>query len=106
MKESKFIAVVKNEISKKHDDAKKRITENSKRDVKEMYSKLIYSEEKFRSYNCEYCKYTTAQKWILDRHVDTVHFEICNCKRLCCLKCISNDRPKDPYRYKPFRGWC
>ena len=72
----------------------------------ETYSKEEEFKQKFKNYKCEYCQYVSSQKWILDRHVESVHYKICVCQKLCCHKCRSNDRPKDPYRYKPFRGWC
>lgn len=69
-------------------------------------SKSEEFSEKFGNYKCEYCQYASAQKWILERHVEAVHFKICVCQKLCCNSCRSGDRPKNPYRYKPFRNWC
>ena len=106
MKKSKKSSETESKIGEK-------TVENAKRKIKclikgqpETYSTEEKFKQKFRNYRCEYCQYVSSQEWILDRHVETVHYKICVCQKLCCHKCRSNDRPKDPYRYKPFRGWC
>ena len=58
-------------------------------------------EEIFCSYKCKYCQYVTAQKWILEKHISSVHDQKCGCKKLRS-PCISSDVLKVPYRYKPF----
>ena len=41
--------------------------------------------DKFSGYNCKQCRYTTAQRWILDRHVSAVHSKRSSCaQRLKC----------------------
>ena len=41
--------------------------------------------DRFSGYNCKHCRYTTAQRWILDRHVSAVHSKRRSCaQRLKC----------------------
>ena len=63
-------------------------------------------DQKFGNYKCKYCHYVSAQKWILERHVSSVHFRVCILHKLCiCRKCYSTDSPKDPYQCRAFKNW-
>ena len=63
-------------------------------------------DQKFGNYKCKYCHYVSAQKWILERHVSSVHFKVCILDKLCiCKKVFSPDVPKDPYRSRAFKNW-
>ena len=63
-------------------------------------------DEQFGNYKCKYCQYVSAQKWILERHIESVHFKVCILQELCnCRKCSHPDSPKDPYRCRAFKNW-
>ena len=69
----------------------------SSKDTKDKSNKNCSADETFGSYICKYCQYVTAQKWILDKHISSVHDKICSCPKFFS-KCNSNDVLKDPYR--------
>ena len=88
---------------------KKLLPTKSKEDKSNKENGKVVSDdfdEQFGNYRCQYCRYVSAQKWILDRHISTVHYKVCILQKLCiCRKCSSQDSPKDPYRCRAFKNW-
>ena len=61
--------------------------ENSDKDVKEdKQSKDARGDPKFQGHKCKYCDYLTAQQWILEKHVSSVHYKTCVCPMKCCSR--------------------
>ena len=90
--------------------------------MKKIFSKLSSSKEIDRNnhddgkrnkecvedrsyYQCKYCEYNTAQKWILDRHISSVHYKISCCQKLYSRCYLNDDGLKDPYSSKAC-SWC
>ena len=57
--------------------------------LKDVQNVASATGDKFSGYKCKECGYTTAQRWILDRHVSAVHS-----KRRSCVQ-----RLKGPFKW-------